>query len=46
MSGDRDNPRTKVVTFRLTPAEREDLDAKRGSTTIADFIRNLIFGRP
>jgi hypothetical protein len=38
------DPRTVVVTFRLTPGERDSLDRKRGKRSIADYLRGLIFG--
>ena len=38
------DPRTVVVTFRMTPAERKQFDQMRGKTSIADFLRRMIFG--
>ena len=38
------DPRTVVVTFRMTPAERKRFDKMRGKTSIAPFLRRMIFG--
>ena len=38
------DPRTVVVTFRMTPAERTQFDKMRGNASIADYLRRMIFG--
>lgn len=38
------DPRTVVVSFRMTPAERALLDRKKGKKSIADYLRGLVFG--
>jgi len=38
------DPRTVVVTFRMTPAERKQFDKMRGNASIADYLRRMIFG--
>lgn len=43
MSNTSPDPKTVVVTFRVTPGERDELDRLRGNRTIADFLRGLIY---
>lgn len=38
------DPKLETISFRLTPAERRELDAMRGTRSITDFLRGLIFG--
>lgn len=38
--------RNKSVKIRLTPAEKEQLLARCGEATLADYLRNLGLGQP
>lgn len=40
-----DNPRSVIVTIRVTESERERLDRDRGMLSLTDFIRSRLFGR-